>query len=63
MGYLKYMSDIMIPLNGEDKEHCTTSGKRGLSRTIKRSYYKTSLANFLRKDSFGASGVIRICEL
>ena len=29
----------------------------GTSRTIKAQYYKNSTANFLRKDSFGATGV------
>lgn len=32
----------------------------GVSRTIKASYYKVSLSNFLRTDSRGAGGVMMI---
>ena len=30
----------------------------GLARTIKAQYYKNGVANFLRTDGFGATGVI-----
>ena len=41
-------SVLSIPLNTEPDEICC--------RTIKAQYYKNSLANFIRTDSFGAGG-------
>jgi hypothetical protein len=35
-------------------------GGIGVSRTIKAQYYKSSLANFIRRDSLGATAVIEI---
>ena len=35
----------------------------GTCRTIKAQYYKNSMANFIRTDSFGAAGVIVIYEV
>ena len=32
----------------------------GLARTIKAQYYKTSVANLVRTDGFGATGVVYI---
>lgn len=34
----------------------------GTSRTIKAQYYKNSMANYARQDSFGSTGVIEIYE-
>lgn len=39
----------IIPLNPEPDGSC---------RTIKNQYYKTSLANFLKTGTWGATGVI-----
>lgn len=33
---------------------------QGVSRTVKATYYKVSLANFLHTDSRGAGGVLMI---
>lgn len=35
---------------------------KGVSRTVKASYYKVSLANFLHTDSRGAGGVVSMIE-
>ena len=43
-------SVLSIPLNTEPDGICC--------RTIKAQYYKNSLANFIRTDSFGAGGVL-----
>ena len=32
----------------------------GLARTIKAQYYKTSVANLVRTDGFGATGVVYV---
>lgn len=45
------MDNITFPLNSESDGFC---------RTIKAQYAQTSYANFVRGDSFGASGSIRI---
>ena len=43
-------SVLSLPLNTEPDGICC--------RTIKAQYYKNSLANFIRTDSFGAGGVL-----
>ena len=35
----------------------------GLARPIKAQYYKNGAANFLRADSFGATGVLCVDDL
>ena len=43
---------VLVPVNDEE----------GLCRTIKSQYYKTSAANFDSQTTFGATGVLEICQ-
>lgn len=43
------VEDVLEPINTEDDGTC---------RTIKAQYYKNSTANYIRKDSFGATAVV-----
>lgn len=53
-----------IPLNAYDDEviNASIGGGPQTCRTIKAQYQKTSLANFVRQDGLGATGVMVIYE-
>ena len=42
--------------------NASTGGGRQTCRTIKAQYWKNALANFIRKDGLGATGVMTIYE-